>query len=155
MSSYIKNKESENNNLCIKLTDENYYDVKKKLTDNKLPKNYGNKWSTGDVNLLIDLLQKSQKLPLDDVNNNIINDLAKKLGRSVGGIKGEIKKIVFDRYIKGISINEISEELNLTHLNIKSMIKLHIIQTVYKNNFIVLMLPLIVWYLMLVQEQVI
>ena len=125
MYSYTKNKEYDNN-LYIKLNDENYYDMNKKSIDNNLPKNYGNKWSDEDRMILIKLLIESPKLSLDDINNNIINNLAVKLGRTVGGIKGEIKKIVFDKYIKGNSIDNISEELNLTYFNIKSMIKLHL-----------------------------
>lgn len=125
MSSYSKNK-NHNNNLYIKLNDENYYDIHKKTTDNNLPKNYGNKWSDEDRTILIKLLKESPKLSLDDINNSIISNLAIKLGRTTGGIKGEIKKIVFNRYIQGISVDDISNELNLTYLNVKSMIRLHL-----------------------------
>lgn len=124
MSSYYKN--SHGDDLYIKLNDENFYDINKKSTDVNLPKNFGNKWSDEDRTILIKLLKKSSKLSLDDVNNTVISNLAIKLGRTIGGIKGEIKKIVFNKYIQGISIDDISNELNLTYLNVKSMIKLHL-----------------------------
>ena len=48
------------------------------------------------------------------------------MGRSEGVIKGEIKKIIVEYYLKVDDSENISNLLNIQHKNIKSLIKLYI-----------------------------
>ena len=108
--------------------------------DNKnLPTNYGNKWTDEEKKILIKMLKSKTNFDSDDdsSNNKIILDdntirdkiiikIANKLGRTEGGVKGEIKKIVFDKYMKGEDAESISQELNLVFKSVKSIIKIYL-----------------------------
>ena len=107
-----------------------------------VPKKYGSKWTDNDKNRLIDMLKNSSKIivNLDDnkadifeysPNSNtegdaLIREIAKKLDRTEGGIRAEIKKVIFDKYTRGETIEKISETLNLTYKNVKSTIKIQL-----------------------------
>ena len=99
MYNYVKN------NLIKELDKDLYnneiitcYEVK-----NNLPSNYGNKWSDEEQKTLIKLLKEG----------NEIDKIALQLNRTIGGIKGEIRKIVFNKYIQGEDAEKISKELNI------------------------------------------
>ena len=83
-----------------------------------MPSNYGNKWSDEERKRLIKLLKNSYDIDV----------IATKLNRSEGGIKAEIKKIVYAKYTEGIDAEGISKELNIVYNNLKSMIKVSIDQ---------------------------
>ena len=83
-----------------------------------MPSNYGNKWSDEERKRLIKLLKNSYDIDV----------IATKLNRSEGGIKAEIKKIVYAKYKEGIDAEGISKELNIVYNNVKSMIKVSIDQ---------------------------
>ena len=83
---------------------------------NNLPSNYGNKWSEEERKILIKLLNEG----------NEIEDIAYELNRSNGGVKAEIRKIVFNKYMQGIDAEIISKELNIIYKNIKSIIKFYL-----------------------------
>ena len=83
-----------------------------------MPSNYGNKWSDEERKRLIKLLKNSYDIDV----------IATKLNRSEGGIKAEIKKIVYAKYTEGIDAEGISKELNIVYNNVKSMIKVSIDQ---------------------------
>lgn len=110
---------------------ENEFDMEIKK---KLPTNYGNKWTDEEKNILITMLKNTPKYPLEDnfpsdnnlTKDQVIRQIAEKLGRTEGGIKGEIKKIIFDKYLKGEDPENISKELNLIYKNVKSIIKLYL-----------------------------
>jgi hypothetical protein len=135
------------NNILISINDklEEEFETKSLTKDiiisNKnLPTNYGNKWTEEEKNILIKMLKGSTKIVSDDdssSNNKIILDdstirdkiiikIANKLGRTEGGVKGEIKKIVFDKYMKGEDAESISKELNLVFKSVKSIIKIYL-----------------------------
>jgi len=96
------------NNIITELDAELSDEIKKNM-----PSNYGNKWSDEERKKMIKMLKSG-----DDV---II--IADKLNRSEGGIKAEIKKIVYSKYIDGIDAEIISKELNIIYKNVKSIIK--------------------------------
>jgi hypothetical protein len=113
MYNYVKN------NL-IKELDYDLYNNNKILTNfemkNNLPCNYGNKWTEEERKILLKLLNEG----------NEIEEIALELSRSTGGIKAEIRKIVFNKYMQGIDIEMISKELNIIYKNIKSIIKFYL-----------------------------
>ena len=78
-----------------------------------MPSNYGNKWTDEERKRLVKLLKNSYNIDI----------IATKLNRSEGGIKAEIKKIVYAKYIEGSDAEGISKELNIVYNNVKSMIK--------------------------------
>ena len=81
-----------------------------------VPSNYGNKWTDEERKKLIKLLKNSYDVDV----------IADKLNRSEGGVKAEIKKIVYAKYIEGNDAEAISKELNIVYNNVKSMIKVSI-----------------------------
>jgi hypothetical protein len=113
MYNYVKN------NL-IKELDYDLYNNNKILTNfemkNNFPCNYGNKWTEEERKILLKLLNEG----------NEIEEIALELNRSTGGIKAEIRKIVFNKYMQGIDIEIISKELNIIYKNIKSIIKFYL-----------------------------
>ena len=107
-----------NNNLIKELDKDLYnneiltcYEVK-----NNLPSNYGNKWSEEEQKILIKLLNEG----------NEIDKIALQLNRTIGGVKGEIRKIVFNKYMQGEDAEKISKELNIIYKNVKSIIKIYL-----------------------------
>ena len=82
----------------------------------KLHSNFGNKWSEEERIELVNLIRESGK-ELD------IEEIAKKLGRSQGGIKAEIKKMIVEKYLQGDDTNKISKELNLEFRYVKNILK--------------------------------
>jgi hypothetical protein len=85
-----------------------------------MPKNYGNKWSDEDKQLLILLLKESTVKEIDYAG------IALKLGRSEGGVKGEVKKMIVKRYLNGEEPDLIAIELNIQYKFIKILIKSYI-----------------------------
>ena len=81
-----------------------------------LPINYGNKWSEDDKTKLMDLLKKNKEKEIDYV------EIANKLGRSEGGVKGEIKKMIITRYLNGEESEKISIDMNLQYKFVKIII---------------------------------
>jgi len=114
MYNYVKN------NLIKELDYDLYNNNNKILTNfeikNNLPCNYGNKWTEEERKILLKLLNEG----------NEIEEIALELNRSTGGIKAEIRKIVFNKYMQGIDIEIISKELNIIYKNIKSIIKFYL-----------------------------
>ncbi len=96
----------------------------------KLPKNYGNKWTLEEREILIKKLktnkEKIQNEAYSITKYDVIGKIGKKLGRTDGGVIGELKKIIYERYSKGEDLNLICEDLNLVYKNVKIMIKLYI-----------------------------
>lgn len=143
-----KNKkiEIENNRYVEKNAHNDYSDfnnvgfIEKKID---IPIKYGSKWTDDDRKKLVNMLKNSSKIiiSLDDntknnifeyspnnnsENNFLIKKIADKLDRTEGGIRAEIKKIIFEDYIRGKTTEQISENLNLTYKNIKSVIKIQL-----------------------------
>jgi transposase-like protein len=82
----------------------------------KLHSNFGNKWSEEEKNELLAMIRESG-------NELDIEGIAKKLGRSQGGIKAEIKKMIVEKYLQGDDTNKISKELNLEFRYVKNILK--------------------------------
>lgn len=95
-------------------------DLYDNLENDLLPKNYGNKWSDEDKELLVELLKKSATKEIDYV------EIALKLGRSEGGVKGEVKKMIIKRYLNGEEPDLIAIELNIQYKFVKILIKSYI-----------------------------
>ena len=89
-------------------------------SNDKLPINYGNKWTNEEKESLILMLKKTKNLESEIIK------IANSLGRSVGGIRGEIKKMIMQKYLNGDSIEIICNELNLLYRNVKSIIKIYL-----------------------------
>jgi hypothetical protein len=87
--------------------------------DNK-PKNYGTRWSDEDKIQLIELLKQNQNKEIN------YNDIAIKLGRSEGGVKGEVKKMILTRYLNGEEADVIALDMNIQYKFIKILIKTYI-----------------------------
>ena len=85
-----------------------------------LPKNFGNKWTDEDKKELISLLKQSGNKEIDYTN------IALKLGRSEGGVKGEIKKMIITRYLNGEESELIAIDMNVQYKFIKILIKSYI-----------------------------
>lgn len=95
-------------------------DLYDNLENDLLPKNYGNKWSDEDKELLIELLKKSASKEIDYA------EIGLKLGRSEGGVKGEVKKMIIKRYLNGEEADLIAIELNIQYKFVKILIKSYI-----------------------------
>jgi len=98
----------------------------------KMPENYGSKWKDDEKQKLIKILKtKNDKISEDKytiTKYDVLTKIAKKLGRSEGGILFEIKKIVYERYSDGEKLENICEELNLVYKNTRMVIKVLIEQ---------------------------
>ena len=111
-----------------KINSENIDELDNELSDieecciKNLPENYGKSWSDSDKRILRSMLKN---IINNDLESEIIN-IAKKLGRSEGGVKGEIKKIVITKFLEGGEQEEIGKELNLSYKNIRNIIKLYL-----------------------------
>ena len=123
-SKNISNKIIKEFNEDVELPDKKFL-INNNINNNTRPMNYGNKWTSKEKKELLKML-KNQKISIDDDSDLYLNDIAKYLGRTEGGIKGEVKKIVFERYISGIEPENICKELNISLKNIRSLIKLHL-----------------------------
>ena len=110
-----------NSNIQSKLIDDtsDLYDTLD--LDNK-PKNYGARWSDEDKQQLIELLKQNQN-QTKDIN---YCDIAIKLGRSEGGVKGEVKKMILTRYLNGEDADVIALDMNIQYKFIKILIKTYI-----------------------------
>jgi hypothetical protein len=108
---FVKNSEilnSENTNINFNFNS---------TTNNEMPKNYGNKWTDEDKNLLIELLKTNTNKEIDYA------EIAQKLGRTEGGVKGEVKKMIVRRYLNGEEADLISIDLNIQYKFVKIMLK--------------------------------
>ena len=80
------------------------------------PSKYVTAWIEEDRNTLLNIIHKhnekhdKNKHFLD--NKKLMDKLSKTLERSEGGIKSEIKKIIFNKYLDGITFEEISKLFN-------------------------------------------
>ena len=92
-----------------------------------LPKNYGSKWTPEEITMISKILARGKISDLAGSDNQIIK-LSKKLNRSVGGVLMQIKKIIFDKYIGGMNPESISQELSISFMTIKSIIKNYLLK---------------------------
>jgi hypothetical protein len=88
--------------------------------DESMPKNYGQRWSDQDKNELLKLIKDYSKKEIDFV------ELGNKLGRTEGGVKGELRKIILQKYLSGIDCETISENLSIQYKFIKMLVKSYI-----------------------------
>lgn len=108
------------NELEEKSSQKSYSDIYDNFENRKnLPTNYGLKWSDDEKKTLLKMLKES-------VNEIDISKIALTLGRSEGGVKGEIKKIIITKYMNGENAEDIGKELNIIYKNVKSIIKLYL-----------------------------
>jgi len=96
------------------------YDSLDNDTNENVPKNYGNKWSDEDKKQLIDFLKQNNNKEIDYLS------IADKLGRSEGGIKGEVKKMIITRYLSGEEADIITLDLNVQYKFVKMLIRSYI-----------------------------
>ena len=92
------------------------------LEKKDLPENFGSKWTDLDKRALISMLKE---ITNKDLDTNICK-IAEKLKRSQGGVKGEIKKIIMDKYLQGESAEDIANTLNILYRNVKSIIRIYL-----------------------------
>ena len=86
------------------------------------PENFGNKWTDQDKRILVSMLKD---ITNKDLDTNICK-IAQTLKRTEGGVKGEIKKIIMDKYLQGESAEDIANTLNILYRNVKSIIKIYL-----------------------------
>lgn len=96
------------------------YDTLDNDTNENIPKNYGNKWSDEDKKQLIDFLKQNKNKEIDYLS------IADKLGRSEGGVKGEVKKMIITRYLSGEEADNIAFDLNVQYKFVKMLIRSYI-----------------------------
>ena len=96
------------------------YDSLDNDTNENVPKNYGNKWSDEDKKQLIDFLKQNKNKEIDYLS------IADKLGRSEGGVKGEVKKMIITRYLSGEEADIITLDLNVQYKFVKMLIRSYI-----------------------------
>jgi len=96
------------------------YDSLDNDTNENIPKNYGNKWSDEDKKQLIDFLKQNKNKEIDYLS------IADKLGRSEGGVKGEVKKMIITRYLSGEEADNIALDLNVQYKFVKMLIRSYI-----------------------------
>jgi hypothetical protein len=122
--------DSESNNEILSNSEVDEYDNLEKELDKKInknyPKNYGSKWSDKDKLKLEKYLSSSKYQIFYDSDDILINKLANKFGRTVGGIKAEIRRMVFEKYISGQDPESISKNFNIVYRDVKQIIKLHL-----------------------------
>jgi hypothetical protein len=104
----------------IEETNDLYDELENASSVSLKPKNYGNKWTDDDKKQLLDFLKKGKN---QEIN---YSEIADKLGRSEGGIKGEIKKMIMTRYLNGAEADIIATELNIQYKFVKIIIKTYI-----------------------------
>jgi len=135
-SKIIDNSSELNDSLDNKSkSNENNSDLYDTLNLDNKPLNYGNKWSEEDKKQLIELLKENKDKEID------YNHIATKLGRSEGGIKGEIKKMILTSYLQGEEPDNIANNYNIQYKFVKILIKTYIdkeiendIQNLEKEN---------------------
>ncbi len=122
--------DSESNNEILSNSEVDEYDNLEKELDKKInknyPKNYGSKWSDKDKLKLEKYLSSSKYQMFYDSDDILINKLANKFGRTVGGIKAAIRRLVFEKYISGQDPESISKNFNIVYRDVKQIIKLHL-----------------------------
>lgn len=120
---------SNEDDIIQKLELEFQADLKKNI-----PKNYGNKWSDNEKDELIFMLKNCSKLQSEDKVNGanyltkseIIYNIGNKLGRTLGGIQGEIKRLIYNKYTNGELAEFIADDLNLIYRDVKKIIKQYV-----------------------------
>lgn len=96
------------------------YDTLENEPLDSVPKNYGNKWSDEDKNILMQFLKQNKSKEVDYL------EIANKLGRSEGGVKGEVKKMIIARYLNGEEADNIALDMNIQYKFVKIIIKSYI-----------------------------
>ena len=87
------------------------------MNNNAKPKNFGSKWTDKEREILLNTISKE-----NDIDENIIA-ISIKLERSEGGVRGEIRKMIIFRYLMGDDVETIGDDMNLTVVYIKMIIK--------------------------------
>ena len=85
--------------------------------DENKPKKFGTRWSDYDREILLNSISKD-----NDIDENIIA-ISIRLDRSEGGVRGEIRKMIISRYLIGDDNDTISDDMCLSILYIKTIIK--------------------------------
>jgi hypothetical protein len=121
----VDSKESKESKELTELELENELEMIQKQKD--YPKNYGNRWTPSDKALLLELLGSNT---LDPVDFNLIGQ---KLGRTEGGVKGEVKKMILEKYFGGDDVETISKFINLKYKFVKMTILSYIENEIDKD----------------------
>lgn len=114
-------KHSENND------EQSDIDVSSELSQLSYPKNHGNYWSELEREFILKSLSHSNITNssnfFDDAN---IEKISKKIERSEYAVREEIKKMIFNEFIKGIDCDEIAIKFNMPIQNIKLLYRNYI-----------------------------
>lgn len=102
--------------ISINKDTDNYFRDSDSITIENKPTKYGTAWLEEDRIKLIEIIHnhnnKHDKNKHFIENTKLMNKLVKNLERSEGGIKSEIKKIIFNKYLDGNTFESISKEFN-------------------------------------------
>lgn len=115
----VKKTDIKKNNLINQLINNKgdiYNNIEEIMEQKITPLNYGNRWSEEDKNKLIEQMKIYAS---NDIN---FEEIAKKLGRTEGGVKGELKKMIIKNYMSGIEVDMIAKNFNLTYKYVKMII---------------------------------
>lgn len=108
---------------------EKEFTLKSKLNLQSYPKNYGNLWTEKERKKILKSLGKNNhdiNKESDLFDNQVISDIARLIERTEYGVKEEIKKMIFNDYLKGFDYKEIGEKFNIPESNIKMLIKIYL-----------------------------
>lgn len=81
------------------------------------PKNFGMKWTKEERDYVLKTLDLTKDM------DDIIDKISKKLERTEGGVRCEIRKMIISSYLEGEEYESISEILNISMEYIKMTIK--------------------------------
>lgn len=123
-----KNDNNENKYLELeKINKEKNTNTNTNTNLSSTPKNHGNLWSDDERNKILKLLKKhdfDKNCGMFDETN--ITEIATKLERTSYAVKQEIKKMIYNDFIEGLSYDKISTNFNIPKSNIKLILKLYL-----------------------------
>ena len=116
------NSESDNESESVKNLER---ELENKINCNNIsyPKNYGNFWNDKERNLILNTINNNNIFNFEE---EIIKKISSKLERTEYAVVEEIKKMIFNEFLKGINEKKISKKFNILESNIKLIIKLYI-----------------------------
>ena len=133
INSFIENKIS-NYDIGVKENEididvdklEKEFELKSKLPNN-YPKNYGNLWTVEERKIILKKLIKNNYTNCSSLfDDQIIKEISTEIERTEQGIREEIKKMIYNDYMKGHDYCLLSKKYYIPESNIKLMIKLYI-----------------------------
>jgi hypothetical protein len=123
------NESNESNQIKINDIDETFDsdNIDSEISQLIYPKNHGNYWTSQEREFIIKSLSSSIITNSSDFfDEENIEKMSKQIERSEYAIKEEIKKMIFNEFIKGVEYNDIANKFNMPVQNVKLLCRNHI-----------------------------